>query len=490
MSRRPLRVRARRVARCVGPLGRTTLGTLACALALGHGAQADWSKPVTITPSAHLVQTLSLALGDWGDIEAVGTPQSRIDGVAAYSSHDRGPFEVQRLNPSPGDSPIVALDGAGTAVVLSYRIDADLAIRAYEKPPGGRYGKARLLDPRPAYPYDLVTSPSGDVFGLWRGTNRKGTGGGPLRIAVHPPGGDFGPVQDVSEPGQEVDFVGLVFDRAGNALAAWTVQGRLEYSIRPRGGSFGPRRVLSTSLRPVYSAEFDVASNGSGRAAIVWRDHDGAGHRQVRAAFGTVAGGFGPSKAIGGRSSRGPFVRVGRDGEAVAAWRGGQQTTAEPLNVSAAIARPRRGFGAVHVLQRGAYVDQMRVRSDGHGTLRVLWRAGRRIVSARHTAGASGFDKQTVTRGRAYYFYTGATSDGRTIVAWRVFAKDGAKKVKARVARSGHSFGKARTLARLAGGFGGGPFVSTGRNGSAFVWWGVYTEGSGPNSWKGSHLGP
>jgi hypothetical protein len=394
---------------------------------------------------------------------------------------------VQRLNGTPGDSPSIALDGEGNAIVLSYRLNTDLAIRVYEKPRGARYGRARLLDPRPAYPYDLVTSPAGDVFGLWAGTNLDGTSGGPLRIAVHPTGGDFGAVQDVSEPEQEVRSVGLVFDRAGNALVAWTVPGRLEYSIRPRGGSFGPARILSTSLRPVYSASFDVASNGAGRAAIVWRDRR-AGHRQMRAAFGTVADGFGPSKAIGGRSSRGPYVTVGRDGEAVAAWRGGRGTAAAPLNVSAAIARPGHGFGPPAVL-RQSYVEQLRVLDDGHGTARVLWLAAERsITTARHEGGEGGFDLQTVADSNARAFFTGVTSDGRTIVAWRAFAKGGSKRVKARVARPRHSFGPVRTIARLTRtqSFGVGPVVTTGGGGSAFVWWAV----SGPDLWRGSYLDP
>jgi hypothetical protein len=173
---------------------------------------------------------------------------------------------------------------------------------------------------RPGYPYGIAASPRGDVIAYWTGSDLGGTVGGRVRVAVRPAGGrKFGPVQDVSAPHQEADYPGLLFDRRGNALLAWLADGRLEYAVRHPGGAFGPVRVLEPE---VHYSTFDVAAGRDGRAVAVWRAHPGK-HNALRASFGSVAGGFGPPRRIGGKASRGPYVAVDRGGEAAVTWLAG-----------------------------------------------------------------------------------------------------------------------------------------------------------------------
>lgn len=467
------------------------LAVLAGLLASSGSAAARWSNPLLITPrDVYTAYVADLAVGRTGDVAAIVESYSAPEGLLVYSSHDRGPFEWEKVNDSGGESPAIGFDRQGATLVLSHRVDDDNAIRLYSKPRGGSFGTARLLDLRPGYPAGIATSPTGDVFAYWTGTNAQGTASTSLRIAVRPAGSeDFGPVQDLSAPNLDARSRApqIVFNRAGDALILWTVAGRLEYAIRHPGEAFGPTVVLSASVGDAY----DLASTAVGRAVAVWRDRE---RREIRASFGSVAGGFGQSSRIGGRATRGPEVVVNRLGESVAAWRtGGYRTGASSERVRAAVAEPGAGFGAPRVVYTG-FVDRLELAADGHGTATVAWLSGSRLLAARHTAGKRGsFALETVGQSNVRGYSIGATRDGRTVLAWKAFAKHGSKRVKAAIAHARRPFGPVRNLGRLGrvASFRQDPYVSVGGDGGAFVWWGVERETEPQKVWfAGRYLLP
>jgi hypothetical protein len=464
--------------------GAATATVVLAALAACGSASAAWTRPFDISPrGGYTVYMSDLAVDRNGDVAAIGETYTKPDGLVVYSSHDRAPFEGEEVNDSGGESPSICFDRSGATLVLSHKVDFGDAIRVYTRPRGGSFGEATILDPRPGDPYGIVTSPRGEVFAYWTGPS---AGADQVRVAVRPAGSRrFGPVQDVSAAGASAGGPWIVFDRDGNALLSWWTAHGIHYSIRPHAGSFGPERVLASSARGYR----DIAANGAGRVVAVWRASAGRG-QQLRAAFGTVAGGFGRSRRLAaGRANRGPLVALDAGGEAVVAWRTATEPRFELRAATAPVGSSR--FGASHALAKG-YSEQIGVAADGRGTATIAWIDGSTLRAARHRAGRSGFRDEVVGESNVRGTSMGTTADGRTVLAWKAFAKGGTKRVKVSVARAGHSFGAVRTLERFGRADGvEGPSVASGGDGGAFVWWGDYRETADEAIWfAGSWLLP
>jgi hypothetical protein len=455
---------------------------LAALTACGPAAAAHWREPLDITPHDGFTIYLSdLAVDRHGDVAALGETYSKPDGLVAYTSIDRDPFTGEEINDSGGEDAFLCFDRNGALVVLSHRVDVGNLIRVYTRPSRRRFGPERLLDTRPGEPWGIATSPKGEVFAYWTGTNPEGTVDGPARIAVRPArGGGFGPVQDLSA--SEAGGLRLLFDRHGNALMLWQVDGRVEYAIRHPGGSFGPARVLASSA-DAFADYLDVAANRDGRAVAVWRAHPGK-HNTMRAAFGSVAGGFGESRRFAGRANRGPYAALDAGGEAVVAWRAAAKDT-YALRAALATAGSTR-FGRARELARG-YVAPIRPVADDRGTATVAWIDADGLRAARHRPGR-GFTSELVAEGPLRGAGIGATANGRTVIASSTYKKH----VEAAVARPGHSFGRSQDIGGVKRGESlYGPVISTGGDGGAFVWWGGARSSARETRWfAGSYLDP
>lgn len=453
------------------------------AAALAPPAAAAWTGPVEITArGGYTIYLSDLAVDRRGDVAAVGETYSKPDGVVVYTSHDRGPFEGEEVNDSGAEYPSICFDRSGATLVLSHKIDFGGAIRVYTRAPGAAFGEAQILDPRPGDPYGILTSPRGEVFAYWTGQTAAGE---QVRLAIRPANRRaFGAVKDLSAPGVNASGPWILFDRKGNALVSWWAGHQIQYSIRPPGGAFGPVRVLAASARGWR----DIAANASGRVVAAWRAGR-RGHEQVRAAFGTVAGGIGPSRRIGGSANRGPDVAIDGGGEAVVAWRAATEPSFE---LRAATARPGSArFGDPVTLARG-YSEQVAVAADGRGTSTVAWLDGTTLRAARHRTGDDRFAAEVVGESNVRAATMGTTADGRTVAVWKAFAKGGTKRVKASVARPGHSFGDVTTLGRFGRGEGvDGPGIVAGDGGGAFAWWGHDVDSPRETIWfEGSYLLP
>jgi hypothetical protein len=447
-------------------------------------ALAAWTDPLDITdPRGYTIYISDIAAGRHGDVAAVGETYSKPDGVVVYSSEDRGPFEGEEVNDSGAESPAICLDRRDATLVLSHKVDFGGAVRVYTRPAGGRFEPQQILDMRPGYPQGIATSPAGEVMAYWIGTNLGGTVGGSLRVAVRSAAGhDFGPVQDVSARGGEVDYPRLLFDRRGNALLAWLADGRLEYSVRHPGGTFGPVRVLEPD---VHYGEFDVAANRAGRAVAVWRAHPGK-HNALRASVGSVAGGFGAVRRFGGKANRGPYVAVDRGGEAAVTWLSGKY----PEYALRSALKPAGSgrFGTSHALAR-SYTDEFEVAGDGRGTLTIAWLKRGTVRVARHRSGKRGFAKQAVAANPTRGMTMATTAGGRTVIVSRTYKKH----FEALVARPGRPFGRVTEVGHVRKGETlDGPGIVTGGDGGAFVWWGVGARNSdeGATWFRGAYLLP
>jgi hypothetical protein len=462
----------------------TTTAVLLVAMAAAcEPAVAEWTTPLDITPRDRYTSVFGVAADRHGDVAAVADPNGKPDDLVVYSSHDRGPFEGERVKGSGRQVPAIGFDLTDALLVLAYKRGSAKPIRVYRRPRGGRFGKARVLDDRPGYPSGIVASPRGDVFAYWRQSNADRTRGGPVSVAIRPAGSTgFGPVQDLSRAGAYAGYPRIVFDGQGNALMSWAIRRRVEYAVSNHGGPFGPAKVLSPA-----ATEYRIASNAAGRVVAVWRDH-ATERRGVRAALGNVSAGFGGSERIGGKASRGPYVAVDGGGETVAIWRDRSN------RLRTAIAPPAgSGFRASRVLAKG-YPEQSDVVADGHGTATVAWIDDGALKAARHESGTDGFAKEVVGRGDVRAVSMAVTAGGRTVLAWQAAVRGGEKRIRASVARPGQSFGAVEDVGRLARGEkAGAPGITIGGDGGAFAFWRI--DGESPTTgsttrYPGSYLLP
>ena len=169
----------------------------------------------------------------------------------------------------------------------------------------------------------VAASAEGTAIAVWigpdGGTNRA-------QVSVRPSGGDFGPAQALSDPGQNIAHPEVAMDPQGNAVVVWTVDvpnpgfDRIQASYRPAGGSFGSPETLSADGANGFDP--DVAMDDQGNAHAIW-----ARGRVVQASFRPAgpSSSFGPPATISssiGTLVQGyePQIAPQDNGDAVAVW--------------------------------------------------------------------------------------------------------------------------------------------------------------------------
>lgn len=92
-------------------------------------------------------------------------------------------------------------------------------------------------------------------------------------VAMHVPGGGFGPVRDLSDAGDDVSPPVVAVDRAGNATVAWAnfTHPAVEVRFRPAGGDWGPVAKADAG-GAVNSPALAVGDNGA--VVVSWRRPD------------------------------------------------------------------------------------------------------------------------------------------------------------------------------------------------------------------------
>jgi hypothetical protein len=171
----------------------------------------------------------------------------------------------------------------------------------------------------------VAVSAQGTAIALWIGsdgsTNRA-------QVSVRPSGGDFGPAQAISGPGQNIAHPELAMDPQGDAVVVWTLDvrnpgfDRVQASYRPAGDStsFGTPETLSADGGNGFDP--DVSMDDQGNAHAIW-----ARGRVVQSSFRPAgpSSNFGPPATIS--SSIGTLVQgyepeIGAEsnGDAVAVW--------------------------------------------------------------------------------------------------------------------------------------------------------------------------
>jgi hypothetical protein len=169
----------------------------------------------------------------------------------------------------------------------------------------------------------VAVSAQGTAIALWIGPD----GANRAQVSVRPSGGDFGPAQAISNPGDNILHPEIAMDPQGDAVVVWAVDvpnpgfDRVQASYRPAGDatSFGSPETLSADGGNGFDP--DISMDDQGNAQVIW-----ARGRVVQSSFRPAGGySFGPPATISssiGTLVQGyePQIAAESNGNAVAVW--------------------------------------------------------------------------------------------------------------------------------------------------------------------------
>ncbi len=273
-----------------------------------------------------------------------------------------------------GDRIAVGPDGT-TTVIWSRPSGPNYIVQARTRPPGGSFGPVEDLsaDGHSANLPQLSIGPDGTTTVVWY--REDDLGDDIVQARTRPPGGSFGTVEDLSEGGRNArqpqvatgpdGTTAVVWQRANNAFDV-VIQAR----TRPPGGSFGTVEDLSEGGEDASLAQ--VAVGPGGTATAVWRRDDGSNYisqtatRPAGGSFGTVE-----DLSEGGEDAQESKVAIGSDGTVTAVWR---RTDGSNQRLQARTRPPGGVFGPVEYLS-AAGKDSFGIRfaTGPDGTLTVAW---------------------------------------------------------------------------------------------------------------------
>jgi hypothetical protein len=217
-------------------------------------------------------------------------------------------------------------------------------------------------------------------------------------------------------------------DGRGDAIVAWASRQRITRSrysasvnvaVRARDGALHTRRIWRSGHAEVTGLA--VASDRRGRLTVAWAHYDRALQGPsgvVRAAYGSLAGRFTRSHAVGkGGSGGGPALAAAPDGTVLMVWNARFGTRERD---AVAWHRAGRRFGTVRRLSRSSRApsdpDGLRVAFDAGGAAYVWGSCDAALLRA--PARSTRFAAPIVLGGRARGFTLALSGSGRGLASW------------------------------------------------------------------------
>ncbi len=239
----------------------------------------------------------------------------------------QGPWLLPAINLSAAEQDAeearIAVAPDGTATVVWERDNGtDSIIQASVRPPGGEFGPPEDLSAPGADSFapEIAVGPDGRVTAVWVrevGANRV------VQSATSAPGGGFAPPGDVSSPTGEASPPQVAIAGDGTATVAWVraqpPNSVVQSSTRLPGGGFGSVVDLSNPLGNASGLEVAGASDGT--ITAIWRRDTGPTD-QLEAATRPPAGNFGAAAVVApvAPSISDTSIAYRPDGVAVASW--------------------------------------------------------------------------------------------------------------------------------------------------------------------------
>lgn len=300
---------------------------------------------LTLSPPGQNAHEFDVALDADGDAVAVwnrsdGTSGSccrRIQARPISAGGVLGPVQVLSAGSQNADTPKVAVDADGDAVVVWQRFDGtSVRIQARARSAGGTLGAVLILSPagHSASAPRVAVDSVGDALVVWQrpdGTGPCGINGCPkIQGIARSAGGTLGPVLTLSNTPRGGSSPEVAVDADGDALVVWehldattncfgggcdVIQAR----ARSAGGALGAVLTLSTSGQDAGFPQIGIDSDGDAVAA--WQRFDGTNFRaqaRTRAAGGALGPVQTPSPA--GHNIVDPQVDAAAGGTTLASW--------------------------------------------------------------------------------------------------------------------------------------------------------------------------
>jgi hypothetical protein len=308
-----------------------------------------FSAPIEAAPTGGGIgQTASVAIDDAGDVLLVGSHYSGGLGghyEAFYAWQPAGEtFAVTALSApaSEAGTPVVAMDGAGDAVIAweDNTGTAHTIARAVTRPAGGTFGSTQSLTNGSEYAFALTVAigSGGQAAIAWQ----SGTTAPPYRIEASTSAGPTDLLtlpQTISPAGGDDEYPAIGVAGNGETVAAWEQYGPTTgegAASATAGGSFATPTTLGEEAG---AGDPQVAANGAGDALITWGADPLGGSESVQAVIRTADGSFSPEQVLSesgekidwGIYGNLPAASAGIDngGDAIVGWERGSDHTVQ-----------------------------------------------------------------------------------------------------------------------------------------------------------------
>ena len=333
----------------------------------------------SLSPAGSDASQPVLAVGPDGTIRAVW---ASFDGVnttlVTRARSSGGALEpIQNLNtPGPGiGPPALSIGSDGTTTVTWNGTNGTHSIvRARTAPPGRAFGPEVLLSQPGEHSgaSQVVTAPDGTTTAVWRrnnGSDHK------VQVSTRPPGGSFGPVEDLTSIGASTSQPAVAIGPDGTVAVGWHRRFGVDFfpqvRTRPPGGGFGQTQSLSTPGQPASDPRLAVGPDGT--VTAVWSRSDGP-YDIAETRSQPPGGQFGPTIDLSqsGASAEQPVISAGLDGSEVVVW---SRFDGVADRVESRTRLPGGAFGPTQIISpegQPSSFSEVAVGPDGRAT--AVWR--------------------------------------------------------------------------------------------------------------------
>jgi hypothetical protein len=170
-------------------------------------------------------------------------------------------------------APQLSQNENGDSALLFDILAQSRPLQATSSAPGGAFGPLRSLTNAPVAsnslgPANLAIDDHGGAVATWTGLGPSGGCPCATYASVKPPGGEFGPPQQLSGAGEGGGGTQVDVNPRGDAIVAWddsSPHATVTYSIRPAGGGFSAPAVVPGPI----AGDFTVVLQADGGALFV-----------------------------------------------------------------------------------------------------------------------------------------------------------------------------------------------------------------------------
>ena len=271
-------------------------------------AASGWSAPIILSPAGENSIDVKVAMNARGD--AVVVWHHRIDpyhsSIEVSSRAAYGPFTAPAvISDWQVMDPRVVVDKDGDATVVwgesGHDGDAGDLIRASVGHAGGSFGPPVTLwkDSGTSGGHNICAGvdSAGRVTAFWTAAD----GPAVLRYATRPPGGPFGPVGALTNPGDAVNWPSCAVSVNGDTFASWTDGLRVLVATRPAGdGAFTTKVVRPFDQDRPLTSIAGLWANARGDAIVAWSEATDQSDRETwgKASRRAAGGSFGAPETI------------------------------------------------------------------------------------------------------------------------------------------------------------------------------------------------